>query len=129
MAKNLGTVAGVGGLSIYSYSVAYNIRNTTSTVINNTTDTNMTFRLNTLTLTNTSSSMHASCTLQLFLNNVATNYVIWTGIVPAKSTITVISRDTSLYINYNDYIQVTSSDVPDSQVGITCNVCYDAFYV
>lgn len=80
---------------------------TTSNVITNSTGSSTVAKINNITLANYSSS---SVTASVFVNRSATLYYIAGGVnIPANSTLVLMAKDTSIYMEEGDVLQANVS--------------------
>lgn len=82
---------------------------------------NSVIRINSLIICNDSSSSLAKCSISLSSGQ----YIAYELTVPAKSSVSVISRDTSIYLQYNESIGGGSVGNANFQNGVTFIVTYD----
>ena len=78
------------------------------TIVQNSAGSGQIFKVNTILVANINGSNPADITVQLVKNGTVFN-IAFTISVPADATLVVISKDTSIYLNENDYIRVLGS--------------------
>jgi hypothetical protein len=85
-----------------------NVTTVSSNVITNAAASNQIYKINNISLTNYSSNT-VTANVSTIRNGVGTFNIINTITVPANSLLTVLSKDTSLYLEEGDTIQSNSS--------------------
>jgi hypothetical protein len=81
-------------------------------IVSNTAGSNKIFKINSLTVANIDGVNSANITVDLFRGGVAYE-VAFTVAVPADSTLVVISKDTSIYLEEGDSLRCTASVAGD----------------
>lgn len=97
----------IGATTITGKTAFANCTTSTSNVITNGASSGTVVKLNTIILTNYSSSPVYSNTI--VNRNGTTYYLGGTIIIPSNSLLTLIGKDTSLYLEENDTLQVNVS--------------------
>jgi hypothetical protein len=106
--------------SVYSITETKVAANGAVTLLTNGVD-NSVIRINSLIVCNDSSSVLTNC--QVSLSNGL--YIAYNLTVPAKSNVSIISRDTSIYLQYNESISGSSQGNYNFQNGTTFIISYD----
>lgn len=121
---NLATIASSATGSNYASYGA----NTGFTLLTHTLD-NSIVRVNSLILCNDSSTLPARASVSFYTSETGnTYYLAYNHIIPFKGSVNIISRDTAIYMRYNDNISVALGDNYNFQLGINIIVNYDLIY-
>lgn len=71
---------------------------------------NRVYKINSLIISNINGTSSADVTVYWYDSSAATNYYLaYTITVPADATLVVLSKDTQIYLEESDYIQVLAS--------------------
>jgi hypothetical protein len=81
-------------------------------IVSNTADSGKVFKINSLTIANVDGVNSANISVDLFRSSVAYE-IAHTIAVPADSTLVVISKDTSIYLEEGDSLRCTASAASD----------------
>jgi hypothetical protein len=81
-------------------------------IVSNTADSGKVFKINSLTIANVDGVNSANISVDLFRSSVAYE-IAHTIEVPADSTLVVISKDTSIYLEEGDSLRCTASVASD----------------
>ena len=81
-------------------------------IVSNTADSGKVFKINSLTIANVDGTNSADITVDHFRGSTARR-VAFTIAVPADSTLVVISKDTSIYLEEGDSLRCTASAASD----------------
>ena len=98
---NVATILGkVAGLAITTSPTA---------VVTNSSGSNKILKINSLIISNVDGTSAADITAEVYKNQTTSFYLAYTISVPADSTLVVISKDISIYLEENDSIRLTAS--------------------
>lgn len=92
-------------------------------VISNTID-NSIIRINSLIVCNDSTSALSA----LSLYNTGGYYISYNMTIPAKSNVSILSRDTSIYLQYNETLSLVSQSNYNYTLGNSIIITYDQIY-
>lgn len=84
-----------------------------SAIVTNSSGSNKIFKVNSLIVSNIDGTNAADVTAEVYKNQTTSFYLAYTISVPADSTLVVISKDTSIYLEENDSIRLTASAASD----------------
>lgn len=93
--------------SIYGYTVGTSAATSSTDIL--TCSSNTVIKVNTLTAANTSASAVDVTVFYYDASAALSYYIAYTITVPAKTTLVVISKDTSIYLNESDVLRCTAS--------------------
>ena len=104
-APNIVNVATITGKS-----VGQAIGTSAATILTNTAASGKVVKVNSLTISNVNGVSSADVTVTVYKAAVATSfYLAYTIAVPNDATLVLISKDTSIYLEEGDYIQLAAS--------------------
>lgn len=88
---------------------------------------NKVLKVNSIIISNVDGANAADVTVSFYDNSAATAYYLaWTISVPADSTLVVLSKDTSIYLEESDKIQAGASATGDLQIIVSYEELDDA---
>lgn len=121
-ASNTSTTIISGGVTGISAPAIY-----TTTILSNTVSGSV-IRVNSFVIT-TNGSFKYPMTVTLSFEDVTSGFsyrITSDTVLPAKTTLTLINRDTSIYLNYNQNLVVFSSGTTSNQ-SVSAVVAYDTY--
>lgn len=94
--------------TIRGNTAVLNVTTVAANVVANPASSNKVFKINTLLISNIDGTNSADITAQFFRSGVAYG-IVNTVAVPADASLVTISKDTSIYLEENDYITLSAS--------------------
>jgi hypothetical protein len=107
-APNIFNVATITGKT-----VGLAVTTSAQAIVTNSSGSNKVFKINSLTISNVDGSAPADITADVLKNGATSFRLAFTISVPADSTLVLISKDTSIYLEENDSIRLTASATGD----------------
>jgi len=95
--------------TIQGKTAAVAVTTTATALVSNAASSNKIFKLNVLTIANIDGANAATVNVDIFKNQTTAFRLAQVIVVPAGSTLVVISKDTSVYLEENDSLRVTAS--------------------
>jgi sulfopyruvate decarboxylase TPP-binding subunit len=95
-----------------------NVSTVATNVVVNPASSGSAYKINTLMIANVDGTNSADITASIFAGGVE-NKIASTVTVPADATLVLISKDTTIYLEENEYIQLTAS--ANSDLWATCS--------
>ncbi len=92
--------------SIYGKVAGISVTSTPTAIVQNPNGSNKVYKINSLIVSNIDGSSAADVTVTLFKNQDVSYSLASTISVPSDSTLVIISKDTSIYLEENDSIRV-----------------------
>lgn len=89
------------------------IGTTPNAIVTNNNASGQIFKINSLVVSNVNGTNEADVTVEVFKNQSTSYYLAYTITVPADSTLVVVSKDTSVYLEENDSIRCSASATGD----------------
>jgi len=99
----------VGVTSIYGRVAGQAVGLTTTAIVNNGSSSGKVFKVNSLVISNVHGTDAADITATLNKNQATEYHLTKTVTVPADATLVVISKDTSIYLEENDSVDLVAS--------------------
>jgi|TARA_B100001094_G_scaffold178442_1_gene172510 hypothetical protein len=115
--------------SIYGYTKTYAITTAGVVVANNTASSNKLYKINLLSISNVDGVNDATVTVQIrtaVASSPVARHLVKTVTVPADSTLIVIDKNTSLYLEEDMDIKVLASTAGDLEAICSYDVIDDA---
>ena len=115
--------------SIYGYTKTYAITTAGVVVANNTASSNKLYKINLLSISNVDGVNDATVTVQIrtaVASSPVARHLVKTVTVPADSTLIVIDKNTSLYLEEDMDIKVLASAAGDLEAVCSYDVIDDA---
>ena len=115
--------------SIYGYTKTYAITTAGVVVANNTASSNKLYKINLLSISNVDCVNDATVTVQIrtaVASSPVARHLVKTVTVPAESTLIVIDKNTSLYLEEDMDIKVLASTAGDLEAICSYDVIDDA---
>lgn len=108
--------------STYGNTLVRSLVNLGTTVLTNTID-NSIIRVNSFIVCNDSISALSACTV-----SVPGGTIVYNMTIPAKSNVSILSRDTAIYLQYNESIFVNCQSGYNYTLGNSIFLTYDHIY-
>ena len=100
----------VNATTITAKSLGLGITTSATAIVTNSASSGKVFKINSLIISNINGTAAADVTARIYKAAVATAYYLaFTISVPNDSTLVLISRDTSIYLEEGDYIDLLAS--------------------
>lgn len=99
----------IGATAIYGGTAVQLVSTTTTAILTNGTDTNISYKINALIISNVHGELSSDITVDLYRSGVAYR-IVSTINVPAETSFTPIDKSISLYLIEGDSLRLTSSD-------------------
>lgn len=94
--------------NIYGRTAVQNVTTSATAIVTNSAGSNYVFKINSLIISNINGATAADITAEVLRGGVAYR-IAFTVSVPADSTLVVISKDTSVYLEEGDSLRLTAS--------------------
>lgn len=96
--------------SIYGKTSVQQVGTSASAIVSNSSSSNKIFKINSLIIANVDGSSAADLTADIYRSSASVGYKIANTVsVPADSTLVLISKDTSVYLEEGDSIRLLAS--------------------
>ena len=99
---------------IYGNTVSGAVGTSLSSVLTNSSSSNYVYKVNTIMISNVDGTNDTTVRVA-FNNNGTTHYLAYDVDCIAKTTLIVLSKDTAIYLEENDSIQVSATTSSDAQ--------------
>jgi hypothetical protein len=102
------------------------VTTTANTILTNPASSNKIFKVNTLIVTNTGGSVSAAANVTYYDSSLAQSILLTREIeVPVDDTVIVLDKNSSLYLEEGDYIQVSANTAANSTSGAAAVVSFE----
>jgi hypothetical protein len=95
--------------TITAKSAGLAVTTSATAIVTNAASSGKVFKINSLIIANVNGTTAADITADVYKNQTTAFRIAFTISVPADSTLVLISKDTSIYLEENDSIRLTSS--------------------
>ena len=95
--------------NIYGKVAGQSIGTSASEIVSNPAQSGKIFKINAISIANVDGSNSASVTVELYKDQSTIFHLAKTIVVPENSTLVVLSKDTSIYLEENDSIRIYGS--------------------
>tara|TARA_Y100000114_G_C11492378_1_gene200488 strand:+ start:100 stop:462 length:363 start_codon:yes stop_codon:yes gene_type:complete len=104
----------IAGLSnIYGKVAGQAVGTSAAAIVTNSSSSGKIYKINSLIISNVDGSNNAEITATVYKNQSTEYHLAKTIAVPAKATLVVVSKDTTIYLEENDSIRLTASAASD----------------
>lgn len=103
---------------IYGRTVGYSLTTSAYTIVANASGSGKIYKVNSIIASNIDGTNDVDLTVRLYIDS-AYRYIAYQITVPAKSTLVVLSKDTSIYLEENDNISAWASAASDVDLHIS----------
>ena len=104
----------IAGLSnIYVKVACQAVGTSAAAIVTNSSSSGKIYKINSLIISNVDGSNNAEITATVYKNQSTEYHLAKTIAVPAKATLVVVSKDTTIYLEKNDSIRLTASAASD----------------
>lgn len=96
--------------SIYGKTAGLAVGTSPSAIVTNSAGSNKVLKINSLIISNIDGVNSATVNIDVYKNQTTAFRVAYTIAVPPDATLVILSKDTSIYLEENDSLRITSSD-------------------
>jgi hypothetical protein len=97
---------------IYGKTVGVELTNATM-IVSNAAESGKILKINSLYISNVDGVNTTDVTVEIYKNNTTAFRIAYTVAIPADSTVIIISKDSSIYLEENDTLRATASAIGD----------------